>query len=143
MRSLRTLAAALLICGPAFGQSTAPKIAAPLGPTDAANRNYVDTAIAASRARIVTTYTAGGTLPVTDDWSVLNNTASATFTLAACPTGSTHDQRIVVSGAGGATISTVFANGNIGSGGTAAALPAQSQGAVVEAFCLGGSWWLR
>ena len=133
---------ALLICGPVFAQSTPPKVSAPVGSTDAANKGYVDAAVAASRARIVTTYTAGGTLPVTDDWSVLNNTASATFTLAACPTGSTHDQRIVVSGAGGATISTVFVNGNLGSG-TAAALPAQSQGAVVEAFCLGGSWWLR
>lgn len=51
MRYLRFLPA-LLLCGPAFAQSVPPKIVAPTGPNDAANKAFVDAAIAALSARL-------------------------------------------------------------------------------------------
>lgn len=77
---------ALLLCGNALAQSAPPKIAPPVNPTDAANKSYVDSAIAAALALLGVS--SPSTPPATGSTTGGSSSQAATIsTMPGLPTG--------------------------------------------------------
>lgn len=90
---------------------------------------------------VITTYTGSGTIPATDDVSIINSATPVSITLAATVAGVDHKQQIRCLGAGAVTFTNTFFNGN--SDFTPGTIPAQPQGVILDVLMFNGQWWVN